>query len=114
MCTSLMINGEATPMGILITDGVGEGHLGMVTTFCYHNQIKMEASDGLFALHQCDLPKPSVVLVKRYTNTPYIPQGTSTFLYADVGTLSRGTSSMKFSVSLGLKCYFLMKRGRWG
>ena len=33
----------------------------------------MEASDALSALHQGNLPKPSVVVV-RYTNTPYIPQ----------------------------------------
>ena len=28
------ISGEAIPMVILVTDGVGEGNLGMVTTFC--------------------------------------------------------------------------------
>ena len=71
--TSWKISGEATPMVILITDGVREGNLGMVTTFCHHDQAKMEASDVLSTLHQCGLPQPSVVVVKRYTNTPYIP-----------------------------------------
>ena len=33
-------------MAILVIDGVGEGNLGMVTTFCYHDQSKMEASNA--------------------------------------------------------------------
>ena len=40
------ISREAVPMAILVTDGLGEGNLGMVTTFCYHNKAKMEASDA--------------------------------------------------------------------
>ena len=48
-CTSQKISVEATPKAILITDGVGEGNLGMGTTFCHHNQAKMEASDALSA-----------------------------------------------------------------
>ena len=64
-------------MAIPITDGVGEENLGMVTIFCYHNQNKMEASDALSALCQHDSPQPTVVVIRRYTNTPYIPQGTS-------------------------------------
>ena len=71
--TSLRISSEAAPMVILITDGVGKGHLGMATTFCSHNQVKMEASEVLNALHQCDSPKPIVFMVRRYTNTPFIP-----------------------------------------
>ena len=60
-------------MTILITDGVGEESLGMVTVFCCHDQNKMEASDALSALCQWDPPEPSVVVIRRYTNTPYIP-----------------------------------------
>ena len=48
---SQKINGEAIPMVILVTDGVGEGNMGMVTTFCCHDQAKMEASNALSALH---------------------------------------------------------------
>ena len=40
--------------------GWGEWNLGMVTTFCCHNQAKMEASGALSALCQCDSPEPSV------------------------------------------------------
>ena len=71
--TGLRFSGEASPMVILITDGVGEGDLGMVTTFCSHNQVKMEASEVLDTLHQCDSPEPSLFMVRRYTNTPIIP-----------------------------------------
>ena len=60
-------------MVILVTDGVGEGNLGMVTTFCHHDQSKMQATDALSALHQCKLLEPSVVVVRRYTNTCNIP-----------------------------------------
>ena len=48
------------------------------------------------ALHQYDLAEPSVVVVRRYTNTPYIPWGTSHFLYLDMSTLSGGASSTQF------------------
>ena len=92
----LKISREAIPMAILVTDGMGEGNLGMVTTFCCHNQAKMEASNSLSALHQCDSLKPSVVVVRRYTNTPYILWGSTHFLYLDVSTLSGGASSTQF------------------
>ena len=62
-------------------------------TSCHHDQAKIEASNTLSALHQCD---SLVVVVRRYTNTPYIPQGSSHFLYMDISTLSGGTSSAQF------------------
>ena len=71
--TSPRLSGEATPMVILITDGIGKGDLGMVTTFCSHTQFKMEASEVLTTLHQCNSPEPSIFMVRRYTNTPFIP-----------------------------------------
>ena len=67
------ISEEAIPMVILVTDGVGDGNLGMVIIFCCHVQAKMETSDALSVLHQHDMLEPSVVVVRRYTNTPYIP-----------------------------------------
>ena len=88
--TGLRLSGEAAPMAILITDGVGKGDLGMVTTFCSHNQVMMEASEVFIALHQCNSPKPSVFMVKRYTNTPFIPWGTSRLLYLNISDLPRG------------------------
>ena len=94
--TGQMISVEATPTVILITDGVGKESLGMVTNFCHHDQAYMEASDALSTLHQCDSPEQSMVVVRRYTNTPYIPQETFHFLYLDVYTVSRGTFSAYF------------------
>ena len=41
---------EAVPVGILVTNGVRKVSLGMVTTFCHHNQAKVEASKALSAL----------------------------------------------------------------
>ena len=35
--TSQKISGKAILTVILVTDGVGEGTLGMVTTFCHHD-----------------------------------------------------------------------------
>ena len=92
------LSGEAILMEILVTDGMGEGNLGTMTTFCHHDQSKMEASDALSALCQCDSLEPSVVVVRRYTNTPYIPWGFSHLPYLDVNTLSRGASSAQFLV----------------
>ena len=56
----------------------------------------MEGSDALSILCQCDSPEPSVVVVRRYINTPYIPRGTSQPLYLEVSTLSRDASSVQF------------------
>ena len=67
------ISGKTIQIVILVRDGVGKGNLGMVTTFCHHEQFKRETSDALSALCQHDLPESSVVVVKRYTNNPYIP-----------------------------------------
>ena len=101
--TSLRTSEEGNPMMILITDGVGEESLGMVMVFCHHDQNKKEASDALSALHQQDSPEASVVVVRKYTNTPYIPLGTSQLLYLDDSNLSRGTSSTQ----LPLDCLHL-------
>ena len=103
--TGLRLSGEATPMGILITDGVGKGDLGMATTFCSHNQVKMEALEMLATLYQCDSPELSVFVVRRYTNSPFIPQGTSRLLYLNVSYLPRDNSSTQFSIN----CLHLQK-----
>ena len=90
------ISGEAIKVVIMVTDRVREGNLGKVTTFCCHDQAKMEASDALSALCQCNSPEPSVIVVRRYTNTPYIPWGFSHLPYLDMSTPSGGTSSTQF------------------
>ena len=90
------ISGEIIPMPVLITDGVEEGNLGMVTTFYHHDQANVESSEALSILCQWDSPKLSVVVVKIFANSPYLPQGSSSFLYLDVTTLSWGTLTAQF------------------
>ena len=97
--TGLRLSGEVAPMAIFITNGVGKGDLGMVTAFCSHNQVKMEAMEVLTTLHQHDSPEPRVFVVRGYTNTPFIPQGTSRLHYLDVSDLPRGASSTWFPLN---------------
>ena len=92
-------------MVIFITDGVRKGDLGMVTTFCSHKQTKMVASEALPTIHQHDSPTPRVFMVRRYSNTPFIPHGTSRLLYLNVSDLPQGTSSTQFP----LDCLCLQK-----
>ena len=90
------ISGKSIPIVILVTGGVGEGKLGMVATLCHHDQAKVETSKALFALCQHDSLEPSVVVVRRYTNSLYLPWGPFSFLYLYMTTLSGGTSSAQF------------------
>ena len=94
--TAWSISGEAIPMVVLVTDGVGEGNLGLVKTFCCHDEAKMEPSDVLSALCWWDSSEPTMVVLKRYTNTPYIPQGTSWLLFLDVSMHQGGNFSTQF------------------
>ena len=87
---SQKICGKITPMVVLVTDRVEEGSLGMVTTFCCHDQAKVESSEALSTLVQQDSPKLSVVVLKIFTNSPYLPWESSGFHYLDVTTLSIG------------------------
>ena len=73
--TGLKKSEETINTTILITDGVGESDLAMVTGFCHPNQAKIEACDVLSVLLQYDLSELSVVVVRRYSNTLYIPRG---------------------------------------
>ena len=66
---------EITPLAILVTDGIGQGKLGMITTFCRTDQVKVEPSDVLSALVWQDSSKPCVLVVKVFTNSPYFPWG---------------------------------------
>ena len=94
--TGPRLSGEATPMAILFTDGVGKGDLGMVTTFCSCNQVKIEALEVLATLQQHNSPKPRVFVIRRYTNTPFISWGTSRMLYLNVSDLPQGASLAQF------------------
>ena len=56
-------NIEINPLAILVTDSLGKGKLGMITTFCRTHQVKVEPLDALSALVQWDSPKPGVSTV---------------------------------------------------
>ena len=101
------VSREAVPMAIWVMDGVGEGNLGMVITSCHHDQAKIEASKALSVLHQCNSPQPTVVVVRRYSNSPYLPWGYFSFPYLDVNTLLRGTSSAQFPLDWLCLCRLL-------
>ena len=79
----------------------------MVTVVCHPNQAKIEACDALSTLCQCDSSVPSMVVVRRYSNTPYIPRGMSCSLYLDVDTLSGGVTSTQFPFSRWHLCQLL-------
>ena len=98
--TSLKRGVETTDWEILITGGVEERDLGMVTVFCHCNQVKIEACDALSALCQCNSSELSVLVVGPYSNTPYISRGMSCLLYLDVGALSGGVSSTLLPTSI--------------
>ena len=83
-------------MVILITNGVGESDLGMVMVFCHPDQARREACDALSTLCQYNSSELSVVVIRRYSNTPYIPRGTSCAFYLDMGTFSGGAASAQF------------------
>ena len=74
-------------MVVWITDGVEEGSLGMVTAFCHHDQAKVK-SDGP--------SQPNVVVARIFANSPYLPWGSSSFLYLDITTLSSAVLTVQF------------------
>ena len=84
-------SGEIIPMAALVTNRVEEGNLAMVTTFCCHDQAKVGPSEALSTLLQWDSPKPSIVVDKIFTNSPYLPWGSFSLPYLDITTLSVGT-----------------------
>ena len=94
--TNLKKSEKTISRAILITDGVGERDLGMVTVFCHPNQATIEAYDALSTLHQQDSSVPSMVVVRKYSNTPYIPKGMAHSLYLEVDSLSGGATSTQF------------------
>ena len=61
------------PCGSFSKQWGGSGSLDMVTTFCHHDQAKVESLEAISNLCQWDPPKPSVVVVKIFANSPYLP-----------------------------------------
>ena len=94
--TALKKSGGTTNMAMFSTNGIGGRDLGMVMVFCHPDQARIKACNALSTLWQHDLSELSMVVVRRYSNTPYIPKGMSHALYLDMGTFPRGTASVQF------------------
>ena len=92
-------NEEIIPMAILITNGVGEGSLGMMTVFGHSDQVKVEPSVILPTLVQQDTPELAIVVTKIFINLPCFPQRSFGLPFLDVATLSEGASTTRFSPS---------------
>ena len=92
---------------ILITDRVEESDLGMVMVFCHPDQVRIEACDAPSILCQCDSSEPTVVVIRIYSNTPYIPRGMSHVLYLDMGTFSGGIASTQLPLDRLHLCWLL-------
>ena len=90
---------EIAPLAILITDGVGEEKLGMITSFCRTDQAKVEPLDALLTLVQWDFLKLGVVVVKVFTNLPHLQWGSFGSPYLDVTTLSAATITTQFPLA---------------
>ena len=95
-------------MTILITDGVGKGKLGMVTIFCHSDQAKLEPLVMFPTLVQWDSHELAMVMMKIFTNSPYIPQGSFGLSFLDVATLLEGASTIQFPLPQLHLCQLLL------
>ena len=119
------ISGEVTPMVIFITDGVGEGNLGMVTNFCHHNQNKMEASDAHLHPMPVWLPRGQYSAGKEIHQNPWhSPRNFSASLLPQHQYSLSGVPPLPSCLwtvyvykgyfhTLRPRCSYLMKRGRF-
>ena len=99
---------EIMLMAILITDGVGEGKLGMVTIFCCSNQAKVEPSVMLLTLVQQDSHDPAVMVMKIFTNLPSLPWGSFGISFLNIATLPGGASTIWFPLSWLCLCQLFL------
>ena len=101
------ISSETVRMAVLVTDSVEERSLGMVTTYCHHDQTKVDPSEVLSTLNLWDFPELSIVVVKIFANSPYLQWGSFSLPYLDVTTLSEGVSSGQFPLDQLCLCGLL-------
>ena len=86
-------------MVILITDGVGKGKPGMVTSFCHSDQMKVQPSVMLPTLIQWDSHEPAMVVMKIFTNSPYFPWESFSFSFLNIATLPEVAQTIQFPLS---------------
>ena len=90
---------EIASLAILVMNRVSEEKLGMITAFCRTDQAKVKPSDTLSTFFQWDSPKPGLVVVKVFTNSPHLPQLSFQSPYLDVTTLSVGALTTQFPLA---------------
>ena len=101
--------GEAViPMAHLVTDGVGEGFLEMVTFFCCSHQAKVQPLVVLSTIFQWDSPELGVMVVKIFTNSPCVPWRSLSLPYLDITTLSVGDLTIQFPLTWLHLCSLLL------
>ena len=81
-------------MAILITDGVGERKLGMVTIICHSDKAKVEPLVMLLTLIQWDSHEVAMVVMKIFTNSPYFLWASFGLFFLDIATLPEGASTI--------------------
>ena len=94
------ISDEIVPMAVLITNGVEEGSLGMMVTFCHYAQAKVGSLEVISTLCQWESPKQSMVVVRIFTNSPNLLWGSFSLPYLDVTTLPESTLATQFPLEL--------------
>ena len=85
----------------------------MVTTFCHHDQAKVEPSEALSTLVHWDSSELNIVVVKIFTNSPYLWQGSFGFPYLDITTLSVGMPTAQFPLAWLCICKLLPYSSTW-
>ena len=95
-------------MGILVTDGVGEGKLGMMTVFCHSDRVKVEPSFMLLTLVRQDSHEPFMVVMKIFSTSPYFQWRSFSLPFLNIATLSEGTPTIQFPLSWLHLCQLLL------
>ena len=93
------VSEEITPMVILVTEGISEGNLGLMTVYCQSDQKRVDLSDALSTLVRWDYANPVMVAVKVFTNMPFFLWGSSGYPYFHVTTPYVGTTTALFPLA---------------
>ena len=79
----------------------------MVTVFHHPDQDRIGACDALTALSQHDSSQPTVVVIRRYSNTPYLPRGDVPCTLSGCGHFLWGNASPQFPLDRLHLCWQL-------
>ena len=102
------------PMVILVTDGVGEGNLGMGTTFCHHNQAKARGFWCTFWPTSTWLTRAKCVCREEVQQNSYIPWGPFPSLLSRCEHTLCGCFLCPISTGLATSMYIAPLLWHWG